>query len=69
MKRVLSRIFGPKRDQVTEEWKTLHNEELHNLYTSLYIIRVIQIYENEMGRACSMHGRNERCIQSISWKS
>jgi hypothetical protein len=32
--RVLRRIFGPKRDEVTEEWRKLHNEELHNLYSS-----------------------------------
>jgi hypothetical protein len=32
--RVLRRIFGPKRDEVTGEWKKLHNEELHNLYSS-----------------------------------
>jgi hypothetical protein len=30
--RVLTRIFGPKRDEVTGEWRKLHNEELHNLY-------------------------------------
>jgi hypothetical protein len=32
--RVLRRIFGPKRDDVTGEWGKLHNEELHNLYSS-----------------------------------
>jgi hypothetical protein len=32
--RGLRRIFGPKRDEVTEEWRKLHNEELHNLYSS-----------------------------------
>jgi hypothetical protein len=32
--RVLRRIFGPKRDEVTEGWRKLHNEELHNLYSS-----------------------------------
>jgi hypothetical protein len=31
---VLRRIFGPKRDEVTGEWRKLHNEELHNLYSS-----------------------------------
>jgi hypothetical protein len=31
-KRVLRRIFGPKRDEITEEWRKLHNGELHNLY-------------------------------------
>jgi hypothetical protein len=32
--RVLRRIFGPKRDEVTGEWRKLHNEELHDLYSS-----------------------------------
>jgi hypothetical protein len=32
--RVLRRIFGPKRDDVTGDWRKLHNEELHNLYSS-----------------------------------
>jgi hypothetical protein len=40
--RVLRRIFGPKRDEVTgDRWK-LHNEELHNLYSSPNIIRIIK---------------------------
>jgi hypothetical protein len=37
--RVLRRIFGPKRDEVTGEWRKLHSEELHNLYSSPDIIR------------------------------
>jgi hypothetical protein len=37
--RVLRGIFGPKRDEVTGEWRKLHNEELHNLYSSPDIIR------------------------------
>jgi hypothetical protein len=40
--RVLRRIFGPKTDEVTEEWRKLHNEELRNLYTSPNIIRIIK---------------------------
>jgi hypothetical protein len=39
---VLRRIFGPKRDEVTGEWRKLHNEELHNLYSSPDIIRQMQ---------------------------
>jgi hypothetical protein len=39
---VLRRIFGPKRDEVTGEWRKLHNEQLHDLYTSPSIIRVIK---------------------------
>jgi hypothetical protein len=38
---VLRRIFGPKRDEVTEDWRELHNEELHDLYSSPSIIRTI----------------------------
>jgi hypothetical protein len=40
--RVLMRIFGPKRDDVTGEWRKLHNEELHSLYSSPNIIRQIK---------------------------
>ena len=40
--RVLRRIFGPKRDKVTGEWRKLHEEELNNLYFSPNIFRVIQ---------------------------
>jgi hypothetical protein len=40
--RVLRRIFGPKRDEVTEEWRKLHNEELNDLYSTPNIIRVIK---------------------------
>jgi hypothetical protein len=39
---VLRRIFGPKRDEVTAEWKTLHNKELHDLYSLPSIIRIIK---------------------------
>jgi hypothetical protein len=39
---VLRRIFGPKRDEVTGNWRKLHNEELHNLYSSPNIIRMIK---------------------------
>jgi hypothetical protein len=40
--RVLGRIFGPSRDEVTGGWRKLHNEELHGLYSSPSIIRVIK---------------------------
>jgi hypothetical protein len=40
--RVLRRIFGPKRDEVTGDWKKLHNEELHGLYSSPSIVGVIK---------------------------
>jgi hypothetical protein len=40
--RVLRRMFGPKRDEVTGGWRKLHNEELHGFYSSPNIVRVIK---------------------------
>jgi hypothetical protein len=45
--RVLRRIFGPKRDEVTGEWRKLHTEELHNLYSSPDIIRHVKSSQGE----------------------
>jgi hypothetical protein len=52
--RELSTIFGPKRDEVTGDWRKLHNEELHNFYSSPSVIRMIK--EAEIGRTCSTNG-------------
>jgi hypothetical protein len=53
--RVLRRIFASKRDEVTGGWIKLHNEELHNLYSSPSISRKMKS-EDEMGRACCTNG-------------
>jgi hypothetical protein len=39
---VFERIFGPKRDEVTGKWRKLHNKELHDLYSSPIIIKIIK---------------------------
>jgi hypothetical protein len=41
--RVLRRLFGPNRDEMTGGWRKLHNEELHGLYSSPSIVRVIKV--------------------------
>ena len=53
---VLRRIFGPRRDEVTCEWRRLHNEELNDLYTSPNILRLIKSKKNELGWACGAYG-------------
>jgi hypothetical protein len=65
--RVLRRIFGPKRDQVTGEWRKMHNGELHNLYSSPDI-KADQIKENEVGGACGTRGRGEKRVQGFYGK-
>ena len=61
--RVLRGIFGPKRDEVTGEWRKLHNEELNDLCSSANIVRVIK--KNEMGRTCGMCRGENRCIRGF----
>jgi hypothetical protein len=60
--RVLRRIFGPKRDEVTRGWRKLHNEELNDLYSSPSTIRIITSKEDEVGGACSLNAGKEKCI-------
>jgi len=51
--RVLRRIFGPKRDEVTGEWRKLRNYEINDLYCSTNIVPVTNSVKNEMGGTCS----------------
>jgi hypothetical protein len=62
--RVLRRIFGPKRDEVTGGWRKLHNEELHGLYSSLSIIRVIKARRMRWAGHVVRMGEG-RCASSI----
>ena len=56
---VLRRIFGLERDEVTGDWRKLHYEELNDTLSG------DQIEKNEMGRACSANGEEERRIQDF----
>jgi len=62
--RVLRKIFGPKRDEVTWELRGLCNEELYDLYF-LSNVWVIQVKKNGMGGEYSTWGGGERCIQGF----
>ena len=63
---MLRRIFGPKREVVTGEWRKLHNEELNVLESSPNIVRVIKERRIRwMGGACSEYGGEERCFQGF----
>ena len=60
---MLRRIFRPLREEVTWEWKRLHNEELYDLYSSPSIMQAIK--SNKKGGACGMYGGQQRCIQGF----
>jgi hypothetical protein len=59
---VLRRIFGPKRDEVTGECRKLHNEELHDLYSSRNIVRVIKSRRMRWVGHVARMGSREACI-------
>jgi hypothetical protein len=65
--RVLRRIFGPKRDEVTGDWIKLHNEDPNDLYSSPshHYCSSDKFEKNELGGTCSMYGGEERCIQAF----
>jgi hypothetical protein len=59
--RVLRRIFDPKRDEVTGRWRKVHNEELHNLYSSPSIIRMVKSRRMRLAvHVIRMWGEGER---------
>jgi hypothetical protein len=60
--RVLRRIFGPKRDEVTGEWRKLHNDKLHNLYSSPNILRIIKSSRMRWSGHVARMGRREASI-------
>jgi hypothetical protein len=61
--RVLRRIFGPKRDEVTEKWRKLHNEELNDLYSLTNVVQVIK--SRRMRGAGHVARMGERCAHGF----
>jgi hypothetical protein len=66
--RVLRKIFGPKRDELAGEWKKLHNKELHDLYYSPSIIRIIKATRMRWTGHVARIGRRGTGI-GCSWES
>jgi hypothetical protein len=65
--RILRRIFGPKRDEVTGEWRKFHNKELHILHSSQNIIR--QIKSRRMRWAGHVARMGEENVQGFGGKT
>jgi hypothetical protein len=60
--RVLGRIRGPKRDEVTGEWRKLHSKKFHNLYAS-------PTMRMKWERACSRNGGGEKSVRGFGGKA
>jgi len=66
--RVLRRIFGPRRDEVTGEWRRLHNEELNDLYSSPNIVQVIKSIRMRLAGHVARMGEERGCTGSC-WET
>jgi hypothetical protein len=66
--RVLRRIFGPKRDEVTGEWRELHNEELNDLYCSYNIVRVMKSGRIRRAGHLAHMGERRGVYRVLVWK-
>jgi hypothetical protein len=65
----LRRLFGPKWDEVTGSWRELHNEELHCLYSSLSVIRMIKSMRMRWAGHVMRMREKEKCVYIICGKA
>ena len=65
---VLRRIFGPRRDEVTGEWRRLHNEELNDLYSSPNIVQVIKSRRTRWAGHVARMGEERRVYRDLVGK-
>jgi hypothetical protein len=66
--RVLRKIFGPKSEE-DGSWRKLHNDELHSLYSSLNIVRVIKLRRIRWAGHVAHMGGGKRCLQGLGWET
>jgi hypothetical protein len=66
--RVLRKIFVPKSDEVIGGWRKLHNEELHNLYSSLSLIRMIKSRRNKCAGHVELRGEKRNVYRILVGK-
>jgi len=66
--RVLRRVFGPKRDEVTGEWRKLHNEELSDLYSLPKIVRVVKSRRMRWAGDVARMGQGRGVYRVLVWR-
>jgi hypothetical protein len=67
--RLLRKIFEPKKEVVTGEWRKLCNEELDSSYSLLIIVRVMKQRGMRWGEHVAHMGEIKKCIQNVGWKT
>jgi hypothetical protein len=69
--RLLRRIFGPRRGEVTGRWRKQHNKGLHKSYSLPRVIRMVKSrrMRKKMDRACSTKGSEKDCILVTGWNA
>ena len=65
----MRRIFGPKRDEVTGDWRKLHNEKLYDLYSSPNIVRVIKSRRMRWAGHVALMGEKRGLFRVLVWET